>query len=288
MVRNRKWIAIFLTPATALFLFVYAVSIVILFGTSFADWTIGSEIQLQGIGNFVSLLKDGDFLQSVVNTLIWIVLQSTVHVAIGVVFALILARRRWYFKFARASFMLPNIISSAALGMLFLSILNPQFGLVNTLIRALGGGEFSHNWFMDRGTAFWAVTMTWLPYAAVVCILVLSEISSIPEAVYEAARVDGASEFQASIYITLPMMRNIIGTATILAATSMLQKLDIIMMTTSGGPGNRTLNMPMFIYQTAFRENNFGRANAAGVYLIVLGLICVGLITKIYRVGEPN
>lgn len=286
MNNNKKWIIAFLVPATLIFIFVYAFSIGVLVVTSFTDWSIGSKISFVGLRNYIELFKNADFIKSLINTIIWILLQSTVHVAIGVIFALILSRKKWYFKFARTAFMIPNIISSAALGLLFLSIFNPQFGLVNNTIRALGFTEFSQNWFMDPKTSFFTVTITWLPFAAVVAILILAEMASISEDVYEAAKVDGATEFQTIRLITLPLLRNIIGTATILSATSMLQKLDIIMMTTAGGPGNKTLNMPMFIYQTALKENNFSLANTGGVYLIILGLISVGLISKIYKTGE--
>lgn len=288
MSNNKKWIALFLLPAIILFSFIYAISLIVLVGTSFTDWSIGSSIHFVGIKNYIALLCNTDFIKSIFNTLIWIVLQATIHIGVGVIFALILARKKWYFKIARTAFMIPNIISSAALGMLFMCIFNPQFGAVNNLIRLFGIKNFSHNWFMNPSTSFITVTLTWLPFAAVVAILVLAEMASVDEAIYEAAKVDGASEFQTNIYVTLPMMKNIIGTATILAATSMLQKLDIIMMTTSGGPGNRTLNMPMFIYKTALSQNNFSLANTAGVYLIILGLISVAFINKIYGMGKSD
>lgn len=182
--------------------------------------------------------------------------------------------------------MIPNIISSAALGMLFLCIMNPQFGMVNNLIRFVTGSDFSQNWFLGADTAFFSVTLTWLPYAGLVTILVMAEMASIPEDIYEAARVDGATDFQIDIRIVLPMMRNIIGTATVLAATSMLQKLDIIMMTTNGGPAGKTMNMPMYLYQTALTDNNYGLANAQGVVLIAIGLVVVGLIRGIYRMDK--
>lgn len=286
MNNNKKWIIAFLVPATLIFIFVYAFSIGVLVVTSFTDWSIGSKLSFVGLKNYIELFKNADFIKSLINTIIWILLQSTVHVGIGVIFALILSRKKWYFKFARTAFMIPNIISSAALGLLFLSIFNPQFGVINNTIRALGFKDFAQNWFMDPKTSFFTVTITWLPFAAVVAILILAEMASISEDVYEAAKVDGATEFQTMTLITLPLLRNIIGTATILSATSMLQKLDIIMMTTAGGPGNKTLNMPMFIYQTALTENNFSLANTGGIYLIILGLISVGLISKIYKTGE--
>ncbi|MBS7176797.1 MAG: sugar ABC transporter permease, partial [Clostridiales bacterium] len=92
---------------------------------------------------------------------------------------------------------------------------------------------------------------------------------------------------QLNIYIKIPLVRNAIGTGTILAATSMLQKLDILIMTSNGGPGNKTMNLPLLIYKTAFKDNNFGLANAQGVILIIVGLISIGLINKIYRMNDP-
>ena len=116
--------------------------------------------------------------------------------------------------------------------------------------------------------------------------LMRQSMSTMPDAMIEAAKVDGATEFQIDLKIVLPMMKNIIGTSTVLASTSMMQKLDIIMMTTNGGPGGRTMNMPMYLYQTALTDNNYGLANAQGVVLIVLGLCVVGLIRNIYRMDK--
>lgn len=287
MTKKKKWIVIFLAPGLLLFVFIFLISIVQLGVTSFTDWTIGTDPVFSGLENYIYLFtEDTEFQQSIINTLIWILLQSTVHVCIGTALALILRRRKWYTNFMRGVFMIPNIISSAALGMLFLCIMNPQFGMVNNIIRMVTGTDFSQNWFLGADTAFFSVTLTWLPYAGLVTILVMAEMASIPEDIYEAARVDGATDFQIDIKIVLPLMRNIIGTATVLAATSMLQKLDIIMMTTNGGPAGKTMNMPMYLYQTALTDNNYGLANAQGVILIAIGLVVVGLIRGIYRMDK--
>lgn len=287
MTKKKKWIVIFLAPGLLLFVFISLISIVQLGVTSFTDWTIGTDPVFSGLKNYIYLFtEDTEFQQSIINTLIWILLQSTVHVCIGTTLALILRRRKWYTNFMRGVFMIPNIISSAALGMLFLCIMNPQFGMVNNIIRMVTGTDFSQNWFLGADTAFFSVTLTWLPYAGLVTILVMAEMASIPEDIYEAARVDGATDFQIDIKIVLPLMRNIIGTATVLAATSMLQKLDIIMMTTNGGPAGKTMNMPMYLYQTALTDNNYGLANAQGVILIAIGLVVVGLIRGIYRMDK--
>lgn len=289
MAKNKVYIALFLLPTIFLFLIVYTVSLGVLFGTSFTEWTIGTRPVFKGIENYIKMFaEDSDFRQSLLNTTIWIILQSTVHVFIGVVFAIILRMKEFYWKFARTVYMIPNIISGAAVGMLFVCILNPDFGAVNSIVRLFGNKDFAQNWFMDYATSFFSLTMTWLPYAAIVTILILAEIAAISESLFESARIDGASELRINIHIVIPMLRNIIGTCVILAATSMLQKLDIIMMTTGGGPGNLTMNLPIYIYKTALMDNNFGYSNTIGTFLVVYGIVLVLLFQKLFKIGDSH
>lgn len=286
---KKKYIAIFLIPGILIYLFVYAVPLVTLVSTSFTQWKIGADIAFNGFTNYIELFQDKDgFHHAFFNTLIWIFLQATVHVFIGVTVALILSRRKFYWKFVRSVYMIPNVISAAALGMMYRLLFNANFGAVNEIIQFFGAEGFQKNWYFDSGSAFWTVTAAWLPFAGTVMLLVMAEIAAIDPALMEAARIDGASEGQIITRITLPLLRNIIATCMILGGTSMLQKLDIIMMTTNGGPMNRTLNLPLFIYQTALRQNNFGLANSAGVCLILIGVIFVLLVQKIFRVGTSD
>ncbi len=285
---KKKWLVIFLLPATLIFAFVYAVPVAMLVTTSFTDWVVASDPHFNGIDNYIKLFtQDTQFLHATTNTLLWMLLQSTIHILIGVLVALILSRKKFYWKFTRTVYMFPNIISSAAIGMLFVMLLNPSFGIVNKGLEALGFQNLP-NWFSNSSTAFFAVTITWLPFAATVTILVMAEMTSLDPAIMEAAKVDGATEFQTNIYIILPLMKNIIGTTTVLGATSMLQKLDILMMTTKGGPGDVTLNLPLYVYNTAFSAKQFGLANSIGVIMIVLGLVAVGLINRIYGIGKKD
>jgi raffinose/stachyose/melibiose transport system permease protein len=287
MKTKKRWIVLFLTPGVLLFLFVYFVSIVNVFGTSFTNWRIGQSIKFAGFANYISMFGSQRVHKALQNSLIWILLQSTVHVGIGVVFALIMNRKKWYTKTAQTIFMLPNIISTAALGMLFFNIFNPMYGPVNKIIQLLGNKNFNINWYANSQTAFFAVTITWLPFAAIISILVAAELAAIPEEIFEAAIIDGTTEFQMNWSIKLPMIRNAVGTGSILAATSMLQKMDILIMTSNGGPGNTTMNLPLLIYLTAMQDNNFGLANTYSVVLILIGLASIGLINKIYRMNDP-
>ncbi len=284
MTHKKKWIILFLLPGILLFSFIFLGPIAVLISTSMTDWSIGKDISFIGLKNYTYLFsEDKTFIDSIKNTFVWIILQSTIHVIIGTTVAIVLAKKKWYSSAIRTIYFIPNVISSAALGMLFLCMMNPQYGLINSLITKITGEGFSQNWFMDPKSAFFTVTMTWLPYAGLITVLVMAEMSSISDDVFEAAKIDGASSFQTDIYIVLPLMKNIIGTSVVLASTSMLQKLDIIMMTTNGGPGSRTMNMPMYLYKTVFTNNNYGLANAQGVLLVILGMIVIKSIRQMFR-----
>lgn len=287
MVIKKRWIVIFLLPGILLFLFVYLASIANVFGTSFTYWRIGQSISFNGVGNYAALFASDKFHKALANNIVWILLQSTIHVVIGILFALITSRKKWYSRPCQIIFMLPNILSSAALGMLFYNVFNPMYGPVNKIVKLFGYPNFNVNWYANNGTAFFAVTLTWLPFAAVIAILAAAELAAISDDIFEAAVIDGASESQINWRIRLPLLKNAIGTGTILAATSMLQKMDILIMTSNGGPGNQTMNLPLLIYLTAMQDNNFGLANACGVILILIGLASIGIINRIYRMNEP-
>jgi len=240
-----------------------------------------------GIANYIEAFKNDDsFRKALSNTGIWILLQSTLHVAIGTVLALILAQKPKGWKFIRTSYMIPNIISASALAMIFLNVFNPQFGIVNSILRGLG--LEGKNWYFDFSTAFPTVTITWLIYAGLITILVLAEILSIPESIFEAAKIDGATDMQINLHIVLPMLRNILGTCVIVSATSMLKEFELIFLTTKGGPADLTLNLPLYLYKTALIENNFGYANMMGTTLIIMGIFSILLINKLFQLGKSD
>jgi raffinose/stachyose/melibiose transport system permease protein len=242
-----------------------------------------------GLSNYIQLLTgDSSFKKAFFNTLIWVLLQSTVHVSIGTLLALILSQKHFGWKLVRTTYMIPNIISASALGVLFLNVFNPNYGIVNSILKALGFKNANINWFFNNKTAFLTVTVTWLLFAGLITILIMAEIMSIPDSLFEAAKIDGASALQTNIYITLPLLRNIIGTSVILAATSMLKEFELIFLTTKGGPADITLNLPLYLYKTALIENNFGYANTIGTILVIMGLIIIAGITKLFRIGESD
>ncbi len=121
-----------------------------------------------------------------------------------------------------------------------------------------------------------------------IIILVLAGILAIPGDLVEAARIDGASEMEINFKVRLPLIRTILGTSVILAATSMLREFELIYLTTNGGPGETTLNLPLYLYKTSMTDNNYGYANMMGVVLILAGILTVYAINRLFRMNEAD
>ena len=283
--KNKKiWIFLFTLPCMILFALVYAAPIITVFYTSLCDYTAFNSPAFQGIKNFITIFSDSDFICSIRNTLLWVVLQSTIHVGVGLAMALVLRRKPKGWKFARTAYMIPNIIPTAATGVMFTLLLNPMFGIVKPIMDFLGiDYAMVPNLFGNSRYAFWTVTATWILYSGFNTIIFLAEMGAVSKEIYEAAAIDGATPWQADRYITLPLMRNVCGTCVTLASVAMVSQFDIIYMTTKGGPGTSTLNLPIYLYKAATLENNYGKANAVGVVQIIIGITLVILIKGLFR-----
>lgn len=284
-VKNRGiWIVLFTMPCMILFAIVYAAPIVTVLYTSLCNYTTFSGPEFTGLKNFIQIFSDKDFLISIKNTLVWVLLQSTFHVTLGLVMALVLRRKPKGWKIVRTAYMIPNIIPTAATGVMFTLLLNPTFGVVNPFLETIGiHMDQVPNLFGNSKYAFWTVTATWILYSGFNTIIFLAEMGAIDKEIYEAARVDGAKPWQLDRYITLPLMRNIFGTCVTLASVAMVSQFDIIYMTTKGGPGNTTLNLPIYLYKASTLENNYGKANAVGVVQIIIGLTLVLAIQRLFK-----
>lgn len=290
MVKNRRlWITVFTIPCMVLFALVYAAPIVTVLYTSLCKYTTFTPPEFTGLDNFKMIFQDADFRTSIWNTLVWVVLQSTFHVILGLIMALVLRRKPKGWKIVRTAYMIPNIIPTAATGVMFSLLLNPTFGVLKPIYSVFGlDASKIPNLFGNSKYAFITVTCTWIFYAAFNTIIFLAEMGAIDQSIYEAARVDGAKPWQLDRHITLPLMKNIFGTCVVLASVAMVSQFDIIYVTTKGGPGSSTLNLPMYLYKAATLENNYGKANAVGVVQIALGLALVLIIQTLFRAKKEE
>lgn len=286
----KRWkLATFLLPCLLLFGLIYLIPLIMVVVSSFFEWKAGGVFNFIGLQNYINAFtNDPRMTRALINTGIWVLLQSTIHVGIGTVIAFMLSRKLRGWKVLRTIYMIPNVVSAAALGVIFLNVFNPKYGIINSFISQITGSTFEKNWFFEQSSAFITVTWSWLLYTGMIIIVLLAGILAIPEEIIEAARIDGATEMQINLKVRLPLIRTVLGTGVILAATSMLREFELIYLTTNGGPGDTTLNLPLYLYKTSMTDNNYGYANMMGVVLIVAGIIAVQAINKLFRMNESD
>jgi raffinose/stachyose/melibiose transport system permease protein len=281
----RLGIALSLLPAIVVFTTFFLVPLGVVVVTSLTDWgPIGSSYV--GLRNFRLLFSDHVFWQALRNTAAFSAAAVLVQVPVGVAIAIVLSRQIRGWRVLRTIYFLPNVVSGAALGMVYLTFYNPRYGLLNSILGALGFSS-SRDWLFDVDTALPAVAATWVFTAGVIMILVMAEIAAIPDEVVEAARVDGASRWQVTRHITLPLLRNIVGVCVILVLLFTLAYFDGVYVMTGGGPANHTLTLSLYAFQQ-YSDSSWGYANAIGTLLVVFGFIVIVAVRRLFRVGERD
>lgn len=282
--RNYKWIYLFLLPSVIVFMMFYFVPIITVFVTSFTKWDGFNAPAFYGLNNYVKMFRNHTFLLSLRNLLLWSILAMTLHVGFGVLVAFLLFKKPFGWKLTRTVFMIPNVISMAAWALIYKFIFNDSMGILNRIIRAFDPG-FHVQWFYTSPYAFWAVTFTWLFYAVIVTLIVLNDLMAIPDEIFEASKIDGASGWQVTFWIQLPLCRNAIGTAVICSVTSRIAMYESIALTTAGGPADDTMNLPIILVNSIM-DMNYGYANANGVVMFVIGLVILAVVNKLFRMNE--
>lgn len=278
------WISVFLIPCLIVFLMFYLAPILTLCYTSFTKWDGANLPVFTGINNYVRLFNASSFKMSLINLLLWSVIAGTVHLGFGILIALFLFKQPFGWRFVKAVFMIPNVISVAAWALIYRYVFNGSFGILNGLIRVIVP-DFKINWFYESPYAFIAITLTWVFYGVIITLLVLGDLRAIPGDLHEAARIDGATEIYTTFKINLPLCRNAIGTSVLLAITSRIAMYEAISLTTRGGPGEDTMNIPLILVNS-INNNNYGYANAASLIMLVLGVITLLFVSRLFRMNE--
>ncbi len=260
-----------------LFTFVPLASVIAL---AFTDWNLVSGlggIEFIGIDNFTAVMVDPSFWGSVGRTVIYAGISVPLTVLIGLLLAISLNRDIPGRGALRAVFFMPYIVSTVAIGMTWLMLLNPSAGVVNQFLSAIGLQNLP-GWF---ASSYWAlpaliVIAIWsgLGYAAVIY---LSALQDAPMDLYEAADVDGASAWNKLRTITWPAM---MPTTVFLLVTLFIgvsQGFGLVALLTQGGPGDSTTVLSYYMYQTGFLFYRFGYASAIGLVTFV-GVLALTLV----------
>lgn len=285
------FIIAFLLPAIFLFAVIYAYPLVNIFVTSFCEWNSKNFVAPKFLGwdhmfdNYIKMFTlDKNFQMALINSLKWVALTLVIQVPWSVLVALVLSKKERGWRFTRNMFVIPNIISTAAIGLIFLNLYSPSRGVITEICNMIVPGS-DVSVLANEKWAFWGVTFSFILFGGSSCLLLLTQIFSIDPALYEAAKVDGASGLQIDLKIKLPLLKPMIGTVAVIAANYGLLLYNEIALISGGGPDNATYSLSYYVYKTALGSTklNFARGNAAGVIQMILGIVLVGMINWIFH-----
>ena len=256
---------------------------------SFYDWDGISPPHFNGLENYATLVRDQVFRIALRNNLLLLVFYTLFPIALALLLTALLTRRRIRgLSVYRAGLFVPQVMSMVVVGVVWRWIYNPTFGPLNQLLRAIGLDGWARPWLGDFSFALPAVGMigTWVGYGFAM-VLFIAGVQRIDEDLYDAAKLDGANEFQQFSSITLPGLRNEITIALVTTLIAALRTFDLIFVTTKGGPANRTMVVAFDIYRNAFAINRVGYAAAIAVVLsVVILIISYAVITLRLRTAE--
>ncbi|MBM7603131.1 multiple sugar transport system permease protein [Metabacillus crassostreae] len=238
-----------------------------------------------GLENFAKIFtEDKLFIPSLVNTLKWVVSQVGLQLVFGIIVALLLNQKFKFRGFFRAAAFIPWAISGVLAAVMWSLMYNEHMGVINDLLMRVGIINESKAWLADTTTAFGAVIIAelWrgIPFFA---ITLLAALQSIPEELYEAAKVDGAGRWKSFLHITLPQLKNTIILTTLLRTIWEFNNVDLIFNLTGGGPAHDTTTLTMYIAEQAVHGSNFGYGSALTVISFGILLLFAMFYLKITR-----
>jgi len=238
-----------------------------------------------GLDNFIRILtQDPQFYASLWISGKWVGSQVSLQVIFGMSIALILNQKFKFRTFFRAAAFTPWAISGVLTSVMWSLMYNEHMGVINDLFLKLGIIDYKEAWIADLDTVFPAVVVAelWrgIPFFA---ITLLSALQSIPDELYEAAKVDGAGRIKTFIHITLPQLKNTLVLTTLLRCVWEYNNVDLIFNLTGGGPAHHTTTLSMYVAELAIRENNFGYGSAITVISFTILLVFVVTYLKISR-----
>ncbi len=280
---------LYVLPALVMYAVFVLRPLVLTLQYSLYDWNGIGVARWVGLDNYLTVFTDSDLLKIIGNALVLIVFFSFIPVALGLLVASMVRRITTgaFGTVVRTILFLPQVIPLVAAGIAWSWLLSSN-GLVNQALRAVGLGGVARAWLGDFDTALPAVGVIGAWVLLGLCtILLVTGMSKIDPALYEAARLDGAGPVREFLAVTLPSLRQEIGvclTVTIIAA---LASFDIVYISTSGGPGLQTTVPGLEIYRLAFSQRQVGLASALAVVLMLLVLACVLPIQRLSRGEKP-
>jgi ABC-type sugar transport system permease subunit len=292
MKTRKRLIILFLMPASLVYLVFFLIPAVWAFYYSFFDWSgFGQNMKFRGLGNYRELFHDPIFLLSLRNTLFILVVGGVIVFALALLLSVLANSGIRGKKFFRAMIFLPNVIATIALVTLWSFIYNPSFGLMNSLFKLIGweaGAKFT---FTSSGHIFYAmlVALIWIEVGFYL-VLLMAGMDKIPLEYYEAAKLEGASQWQMLTGITIPLLWDVLSVAVVLYTIFALKIFEFPYAFSQIQPPQEIYTVGMYLYIEGFGKRDpiyrLGYATAIGVVLLLCVVVIVLVLRRLMRREE--
>jgi raffinose/stachyose/melibiose transport system permease protein len=281
---STQWVGyLYITP---LFLFL---GVFVFFGVvynltiSLYEWNGISEKVFVGLDNYVALFSDPKFFEALSHTVQFLVICIPGSMALGLIFAVLLHGTHVLTNVFKSIYFLPYVIAIVTIGVTFQGIYEPNFGLLNQILRWMGLDMLALSWLSDSSIAIYAIMAAWIfSHVGFYLLIYYTSLLNIDQEIFEAARMDGANVFLQFTKIILPLLKGSHVTLLILGVISALKVFDLVWIMTEGGPAGSTELMSTFLFRTALLEYKTGYSAAISVVLLMIGMIYTVFQLRVY------
>ncbi|PYI65939.1 sugar ABC transporter permease [Arthrobacter livingstonensis] len=281
---GRRLAALFLAPTIIGITIFTLVPIVASLTLAFFRWDIISTPEFVGVDNFVSIGADPTIRRAFLNTIGFVAVAVSLQLTVSIGLAVLIQSKMpsWLRTFFRSAFFFPLVLSAASVSIIMSYLFNQNFGLVNQIIGLVGIPAVP--WLTSQAGAMVVIILVYVwQNFGFTFLLIIGGLSSIPVEMYEASSIDGATGWKQFKNITLPLLSPTLLVASVMAIISALQIFDQPYVITRGGPGDSTRTAVMVIYETAFKQLDFGRAFAIGIVLTLLIMLVTAVQFRLSR-----
>lgn len=245
---------------------------------SFTEYTGFTAPEWIGVGNYIELFHDESFWKSLGNTLYYTALAVPLGVVVALVLAVAMNQKLREVAFYRTAIYLPSALPVFALSIIFIWLLNPRYGLFNLILGLFGVPPI--NWLGDPQWSKLSIVLVAQMGAGQFALIFLGGLQGIPQTLYEAVELDGATSWQKFRYITLPLISPVILYDIMVGLGLGMQVFTPALIMTNGGPLDSTLFYALYLYRNAFAYNRMGYAAAMSWLLL---LLCIGIALVVFR-----
>ncbi len=272
----------FVLPALAVYVIFFGLPFAATIWLSFTQWNGVGLPDFTGAANYLRLLRDPAMWAALGNNMIWVVIGTAVPIVVGLILAVMLWSDARGSIVYRTIYFLPVVLSPVVIGIIWMWIFNPLFGLLNTALRGVGLGGWAMGWLGEPETALYAILVMAIWSYLGFCIVVLfAGLQKVDPELVAAARVDGANAQQRFRHVIVPQIRPVLTMVIVYTVIGGFNVFDMVWVVTQGGPNNATEVIATYTYEVAFRANEYGYGATLSMVMSLVALLAAWITMRV-------